>query len=234
MDEKCVIDKLDGSNWLTWKFQFRHLLIAKDLWNHVEGTAVLENGATEKKQLEFKKREQKAFSNLVLCISSSQLYLITSYETANEAWGNLRGHFERETLANKLFLKKRYFRMEMREGTSIKSHLKQMKDITDRLAAIGAPISEEDQVVTLLGSLPESYSTLVTALEASQEDPDLRFVQEALIHEEQKRQELDNIGGNQDTALVTNRENSKSVFTENSDRIKPELKCYRCHRPGHF
>ena len=30
----------------------------------------------------------------------------------------------------------------------------------------GAPISEEDQVVTLLGSLPRSYATLVTAFEA--------------------------------------------------------------------
>ena len=30
-----------------------------------------------------------------------------------------------------------------------------LKEITDRLVAIGAPISQEDQVVTLLGSLPE-------------------------------------------------------------------------------
>jgi len=41
-----------------------------------------------------------------------------------------------------------------------------MKEITDKLASIGSPITEEDQVVTLLGSLPHSYSTLVTALEA--------------------------------------------------------------------
>ena len=54
----------------------------------------------------------------------------------------------------------------MKEGTSVEAHLKQMKEITDRLAAIGAPISEEDQVVTLLGSLPPSYSNLVTASES--------------------------------------------------------------------
>ena len=40
-------------------------------------------------------------------------------------------------------------------------HLKQMKEITD---------SEEDQVVTLLSSVPPSYSTLVTALEARVDD----------------------------------------------------------------
>ena len=77
-------------------------------------------------------------------------------------------------LANKLFLKKQYFRMEMKEGMSVEEHLKCMKELTDRLAAIGAPISEEDQVVTLLGSLPYRYSTLVTALEARSDGVTIR------------------------------------------------------------
>ena len=48
--------------------------------------------------------------------------------------------------------------MEMAEDTSMEVHIKTMKELTDRLAAINAPIGEEDQVVTLLGSLPPSYS----------------------------------------------------------------------------
>ena len=66
-----------------------------------------------------------------------------------DAWDALRNHFERETLANKLFLKK-YFRTEMKDGTSMEAHLKHMKEITDKLAAIGSPINEEDQVVTVM------------------------------------------------------------------------------------
>ena len=50
-----------------------------------------------------------------------------------------------------------------------------------------APISNEDQVVTLLGSPSQSYSTLVTALEARGDDLTSCFVQQALIQEEQKR-----------------------------------------------
>jgi len=65
-------------------------------------------------------------------------------------------------------------------------HLKHMKELTDKLAAIGAPIEEEDQVVTLLGSLPSSYSTLVTALEACVDNIKLDFVQQALMNEELK------------------------------------------------
>ena len=116
----------------------------------------------------------------------SQLYLVAWYDQPKDAWDKLCEHFECKTLANKLFLKKQYFGTEMREGTSMEMHLKHMKEISDKVAAIGAPIAEEDQVVTLLGSLPQSYSTLVTALEARVEDVKLSFVQQALVHEEQK------------------------------------------------
>ena len=56
-----------------------------------------------------------------------------------------------------------------------------MKELTDKLATIGAPIDEEDQVVTLLGSLSQSYSTLVTALEACVDDIKLDYFQQTLI-----------------------------------------------------
>ena len=63
-----------------------------------------------------------------------------------------------------------------------------MKELTDRLAAINAPISEEDQVVILLGSLPISYFTHVTALEA-RDAVTLSYVQQSLIRKEQRLKE---------------------------------------------
>ena len=163
-DEKWVIDKLDGKNWSTWKFQMKHLLLAKGLWGLVDGSETLAEDANAAARAEFQKKSQRAFSTIVLAIGASQLYLVTSCEQPRTAWKELRNQFERDTLANKLLLKKRYFRLEMKEGTSIEKHLKHMKELTDRLTAIRAPIHEEDRVVTLLGSMPKSYSTLVTAL----------------------------------------------------------------------
>ena len=46
MDQKWSINKLDGSNWTTWKFQMRYLLLVKELWGYVDGTEVLGEGAT--------------------------------------------------------------------------------------------------------------------------------------------------------------------------------------------
>ena len=132
-----------------------------------------------------------------MSISSSQLYLITSCEEPAAAWTTLQDHFERDTLVNKLMLKKQYFRMEMKEDTSVEEHIKNMKELTDRLAAINAPIAEEDQVVTLLGSLPSSYSTLVTALEA-RDTISLSYVQQSLIREEQKLKRDSKLDGSMD------------------------------------
>ena len=98
-------------------------------------------------------------------VSSPLLYLITSCELPKDAWNTLKKHFGRDTLA-KAIPQKTYFRKEVCEGTPINAHLKEMKVLADKLASIGAPVSDEDQVVTLLGSLPSSFAIVVTALES--------------------------------------------------------------------
>ena len=85
VDEKWVMDKLEGSNWATWKFQMRYLLLAKGLWNVVDGTEVLADDATAQARAEFTKKSQRVFSTMVLAIGTSQLYLVTSCEKPREA-----------------------------------------------------------------------------------------------------------------------------------------------------
>ena len=79
-------------------------------------------------------------------------------------------------MANKLFLKRQ----------SIQDHLKSMKEIVDNPAAFGSAVAEEEQVVSLLISLPSSFATLVTALEAKGDELPLAFVYQGLINEEQE------------------------------------------------
>ena len=120
-------------------------------------------------------------------------------------------------------------------------HLKEMKELTDKLASIGAAISEEDQVVTLLGSLPPSYSTIVTALEARADDITLNFVQQALIHEEQKHKDIVKSDPSHDSALVSGRDGPKSDPSHDSALVsgrrdgprKPPV-CWNCQEVGHI
>ncbi len=41
-EEKWTIEKLNGSNWVTWKFQMK---LAKELWTVVDGSETLAEGA---------------------------------------------------------------------------------------------------------------------------------------------------------------------------------------------
>ena len=225
MEEKWSIEKLNGSNWNTWKFQMKHLLMAKGLWSLIDGSEVLASEASAAAEALFQSRLHKAFSTIVLAIDSAQLYLVTSCDDPKQAWNALKNHFERETLANKLLLKKQYFRSEMKEGTSVDQHLKHMKDITDKLTAIRAPVSEEDQVVTLLGSLPRRFATLVTAIETRMDGVSLDYVQQALVHEEMKQSELSGQFRGTESTLA-------GAFNRNTPRDR--LRCYGCGNVGHI
>ena len=61
-----------------------------------------------------------------------------------------------------------------------------MTEIFEGLSVIGYSLDEEDRVVHQLDSLPDSYSMLVTALEASQNVPKWTLVTERLIYDEKK------------------------------------------------
>ena len=68
--DKWSIDKLDSSNWTTWEFQMKHLLLAKSLWGLVDGTEFLGESPTVQQEVDFKMTSQKAFSTIVMSISS--------------------------------------------------------------------------------------------------------------------------------------------------------------------
>ena len=108
----------------TWKLQMKHLLLAKRLWEHVDRTDDFDNATTAQARAEFVQKSQKAFSTIVLAISTNQLYLVASCDGPHEAWEALRTNFECDTLANKLLLKKTVFqngntstKLEAYEGT---------------------------------------------------------------------------------------------------------------------
>ena len=51
----------------------------------------------------------------------------------------------------------------MKDNEPAQQHIKAMIEIFDELAVIGDPVDEEDRVVHILASLPESFSMLVVS-----------------------------------------------------------------------
>ena len=112
----------------------------------------LERCATELDQGTLKRRNRKALASICLAMEDAQLPLVRSTSEANDAWSRLEDHFEKKSLANKLFLRLRLFTTMMEEGDDVLAHINKLKTLAEQLDAVEAPISEDDLVITLLGS----------------------------------------------------------------------------------
>ena len=91
-----------------------------------------------------------------------------------------------KTWANKLELRRKLYSLHLRDGGSVQDHIKTITEVFDSLSVVGDPVSEEDRVVHLLASLPDSYSMLVTAVETNADVPKMELVTERLLHQERK------------------------------------------------
>ena len=50
--DRWSIDRLDLSNWVTWKFQIKNLLLVRGLWGLVDGMEVLQAEANAQQQVD--------------------------------------------------------------------------------------------------------------------------------------------------------------------------------------
>ena len=189
----------------------------------------VEEGTTEIQRRQFQRRARKALATICLSLGDEQLALVRSAKTSKEAWSKLESHYEVKSLANKLFLRKKYFTITMAENDTMMEHVNKLKALAEQLEAIGAAVSEDDQVATLLCSLPDSYNNLIMALESRTDDLKLEFVIARLLHEEHKRKENSLPVDNTEKALFT----SKGKQHE-KPKGKKKGNCYNCGSPGHW
>ena len=108
--------------------------------------------------------------------------------------------------------------------------------MTEKLAVMQPPISKEDQVVTLLGSLPNSYDSLVATLGAQVDKMELSMTEQSILDEKARR-----VGsGRVDLAGVvamygkTVASVAGKKLQSSGSLAKTKAKCYMCKRPGHF
>ena len=232
-DDVVRIDKFDGKNFHLWKFKMQMVLEDRDLWTIVSGEEEEPSGqgVTQAAQEKFRKRSRKALAAICLSLCDSHLLLVRSSTTAREAWLKLEGHYETKSLANKLFLRKRYLTTMMSDSDTMIDHINKLRSLAKQLDSVGAPESAEDQVATLLCSLPDSYGNLIVALESRADDLTLEFVIARLLHEEKKRSETSvYLGDAMEKALVASKANPSSQAQKPSKKGK----CFNCGIKGHW
>ena len=223
------ISPLNENNYPTWKIQVRMLLMKENLLDIVEGRELAPTGnggesAPNRDALnKFNIRKNRALAIVVLHVDPKLLYLIGEPQDPVQVWSKLQETFQRKSWANKLRLRKKLYGMKLEPGDDLQQHLKTFVEIFDALAVVGDAMEEEDRVISVLASLPDTYSTLVTALEAAEKVPSWEVMTERLLHEETKAR----------TAGEVSSVEEKSLITKGKGNVR-NFRCFECNKIGHM
>ena len=208
---------LNGINYATWKVQCKMALIRDGVWNIVNGTEIVPDSWTKMGlHAKYLSRKDRTLATILLSLELSLLYLIGDPDDPGLVWKNFADQFQK-TWANRLALRRRLYSLKLKEDDSVHNHIK----LIDELSVIGDSLNEEDRVVHLLASLPESYM-LVTALKASQDVRKWALVTERLLYEENKMREKQT-GGAESKAMTSKHHINKKG-----------PKCFHCGKFGHL
>lgn len=179
------ISNFQGTRFCTWKFKMQMLLKGCDLWEVTNKKIKLDHCSTALGQATFKVKSCKTLAIICLAMEDSQLPLVCSVKSTYDAWSRQEGHYKKTSLANKLVLRRRLFSTMIKEDDGVLAHTKKLKTLSELLEAVGALVSENDLLITLLGSLSESYQFLITALASRLDKLTWELVTARLLHEAQ-------------------------------------------------
>lgn len=200
--KSVAVVPLKGSNYATWKVQCRMALMKEGLWGIVNETERAPPEREADKHAKFVGRQNRALALIVLSVEPTLLYLLGDPEDPVAVWKKLSDQFQKKSWANKLQLRRRLYTLRLKESDPVQEHIQKMTEFFEELAVVGDPLKEEDQVVYLLASLPESYNMLVTALEANTDVPQMDVIMERLLHKERKQKDRED-DRNREEAMVT-------------------------------
>ena len=220
------ITKLNNGNYQTWKFKVELLLTKEDLWQ------IVSDDPPEEVTDAWRTKDRKARATIGLLLEDNQLHHIRKQTTAKGTWTALQKYHEKSTLSNKVNLLKKLCGLKLTDGGNMESHIAQMEDLIDQLSSLGETLAEHLTVALFLSSLPDSYGTLITALETRpEEDLTQELVKNKLVEEYKRRIETD-------VTVTPTHEQQALKTTAAKDGRKPatgtQITCFFCKKPNHM
>lgn len=199
----CLGEK---SNFSTWKFRLKLMLEDKQV------AYVLKEGDNEKeKSAEFIKDDSRAKSLIAMCVSDRYIEIIKNGKTAREMITLLENTFERKSVYNRFYLKRKLITLKCNEP--LETYLIKFSSIVNDLQAIEVKIDDEDKICYLLSSLPKEYDPVITSIEtmATEKRLTFDFVKARLLDAE--------------TKIITNK--------DTTDQESAFITCFTCGKLGH-
>lgn len=131
------IETFDGNNYDTWRLQMKAVLVKNDTWKVVSGEnqkSILDRNYGEYKMArKWMEDDEKAKSDIILCIKSSKLKQIEECETSRDVWLKLENKYLfSKRRARKPLLKQLTQFQRMEDGDNVKEQVQKFLDTVDK------------------------------------------------------------------------------------------------------
>ena len=205
MAEITKIEPLDGSNFQSWKYDMKLVLMERGLWGFVQGTeSEPEPTASASVKNSYCLRLDKAYSLIALSVKTSLQVHISSTTNPKTVWEILQKHFEFVSITQVVHLNRKFYAASIEEGADLLQHIIMMTSLAEQLRELEEEISSRKFATVILGSLPESYENFVSSLNARTAD-ELNWdnIKGPLIEEYMKRKDKQDQQHSSNDALFT-------------------------------
>eukprot|EP00253_Pinus_taeda_P020335 PITA_20335 len=240
--------KLDGENYVNWKFKIITVLEAYNLWPIVKGDETKPRPPTATQDWE--KREMKARVLLRMSVKDNIIPHVRDCETSKATWDTLKGLYETTNANRILFLKTKLLSIKMDANESISNFVSRIKDFSDKLGDIGEKVSSTDLVTVALKGLVPDYKVFISALSARPTPPTFEELAGILLQEEERMKIFDLESNGSDLALTARGkrpfqgrpwDRNRGCFQAKQKGMAPpdsyvkrNIECDYCGKPGHL
>ena len=253
--ELAKTEKLNATNFVTWKRRIRHILFLDDLGHVldqvVEPTGEQSTTAQKREYEKFRMEDARARTTMLTFMEPTMELLFEKHKTAKEMYEAIERRYGEHTEAHIRLLHTRYTNMRMEEGKNVLEHINAMTIIASELEMLGDPISLGVQVSTILTSLPPSWEAVVVALNLSDKKLTLDDLTAKLGLEQERREHMrasnasanlaHHVGSKKGGSYAgTSKKNfkrkGKKPQFQGGDKAKNKKKgaCFTCGQMGHF
>ena len=175
----CRAVIMDGTNFPRWKRDMTLYLKESDLWE------IVTSPVPEEPDQVWRRKNNKALSDIHNTCKEDQQDLIMDAETAKEAWDNLVTKYEAKTpgMINRLL--NEFSLATKGNSETCTQYITRVKALARQLTAVGEKVSEERLLNKILQGLPRQYGQLRMTV-ALQNEVDQEKVIDAIVGEERR------------------------------------------------
>ncbi len=171
-DEKIPIPKLslDGSNWVTYCNRLTSAVCSHDLDDHLTSAVITQECIDDSTiNNHSPQRRWRAKEKIVKALIESSVpdiifNDIKDLPTAKEAWDVVIAKFSCTTEMSLTELRRQFQNSRCPEDGNVCTHFNMLTELHQKMATLGATISDEDYATTLKAALPSSYSATLIGI----------------------------------------------------------------------